>query len=54
MLHRLYNGMTDEKISIDPNKILTIQNNIDVLSLLADKLPNILSHAVSLAGNKFL
>ena len=53
-LYNLYNGTIDKNTSIDPEKIQNIQANIDVISEYNDKTPDLLGHAVRLAGNNFL
>ena len=53
-LHRIYNGVSNEKSYIDPNKIAGINSYIDNLSEYNEKIPDILHQSVKLAGNKFL
>ena len=53
-LYSLYNGMTDKTVSIDPDKIQNIQSFLDTIAEYNDKTPDLLSHAVRLAGSNFL
>jgi len=53
-LYNLYNGTIDKATSVDPDKIQNIQANIDVISEYNDKTPDLLGHAVRLAGKNFL
>ena len=53
-LYNLYNGTIDKSASVDPTKIQNIQAHLDVVSEYNDKTPELLSHAVKLAGKNFL
>ena len=53
-LYNLYNGTVDKATAIDPDKIQHIQAHLDVVSEYNDKTPDLLAHAVRLAGKNFL
>lgn len=53
-LFSLYNGTIDKNTAINPEKIQNIQACIDMISEHNDKIPDLLSHAVRLAGKNFL
>ena len=53
-LYDVYNGTNEQKIVIDPEKINDIQKNIEKISGFNEKIPSLLTHAVKIAGNKFL
>jgi hypothetical protein len=53
-LYSLYNGTVDKATAIDPDKIQHIQAHLDVVSEYNDKTPDLLTHAVRLAGKNFL
>jgi GTP-binding protein EngB required for normal cell division len=54
ILYSVYNGTSEQKVFIDPTKIEEIQAYIENLSEFNEKLPGLLSHAVKMAGNRFL
>ena len=53
-LYNLYNGTVDKTTAIDPEKIQSIQKNLDSVSEYNDKTADLLTHAVRLAGKNFL
>jgi len=53
-LFSLYNGTIDKNTAVNPEKIQNIQACIDMISEHNDKIPDLLSHAVRLAGKNFL
>ena len=53
-LYKIYNGTSEQKVMIDPDKIQEIRNFIDGIVESNEHIPSLLTHAVKIAGNRFL